>query len=130
MADRPELNVWWCIQARIAIGLQVTPRRDDREICTNIGNAVIRNGPDTLSEQVQVDKPPHDLWERLHEAAEIESATRSGEPGLLFAIAKEEADPVVHFVDRRTRRRPPDDTSPVLPRSGGWACQRASSYDL
>ena len=79
----------------------MTPRRDDREICTNIGNAVIRNGPDTLSEQVQVDKPPHDLWERLHEAAEIESATRSGEPGLLFAIAKEEADPVVHFVDRR-----------------------------
>ena len=32
--DRPELNVWWCIQARIAIGLQVTPRRDNREICT------------------------------------------------------------------------------------------------
>src|SRR5258706_2516949 len=43
----------------------------------------------------------HNLWEGFDKATQVECATCCGEPGLLFAIAKDEADPAVHLVGRR-----------------------------
>src|SRR5258706_12410937 len=88
------------IKSRISAGVRAASGRSDGEFRA-ISNALVDNGPGYSPEVVQKNKMIHNLREGFDKATQVECAMCHSEPGLLFAIVKDEANPAVHLVGRQ-----------------------------